>query len=90
MCKIERVLETKLQKIPLGEVQKKGLSFDHIKYNTDIVFSLAKKLEIPIDDAIIRIKQKKNLKTFNNAYSKRNKIRKQTVVDLLTTDIEGI
>ena len=90
MCKIEKVLETKVQKIPIGEVQKKGLSYDHIRYNTDLVFSIAKKLEIPIDDAIMRIKHTDNLKTFNNAYSKRNRIRKKTVVDILTSDIEGI
>lgn len=87
MCKIEKVLETKVQKIPIGETQKKGLSYDHIRFNTDLVFSIAKKLEIPIDDAIMRIKQTDNLKTFNNAYSKRNRIRKKTVVDILTSDI---
>ena len=47
MCKIEKVLETKVQKIPIGEAQKKGLSYDHIRYNTDLVFAIAKKLEIP-------------------------------------------
>ena len=87
MCKIEKVLETKVQKIPIGEAQKKGLSYDHIRFNTDLVFAIAKKLEIPIDDAIMRIKQTDNLKTFNNAYSKRNRIRKKTVVDILTSDI---
>lgn len=91
MCKIEKILKTQRTSIPIGaQLGTKPMSMNQIRYNTDVIFSVAKKLEIPLDEAIDRMKRNGGMKTLNNAYRKRNQVSHSSVVKNITSEISGV
>lgn len=92
MCKIEKVLRTKRAVIPALQPQKGGkpMSVNQIRYNTDMVFSIAKKLEIPLDEAVDKMTRNGGMRTLNNSYRKKNRVSRSSIVKEISSGIEGI
>ena len=92
MCKIEKVLRTKRASIPALQPQKGGkpMSVNQIRYNTDMVFSVAKQLEIPLDEAIDKMVRNGGMRTLNNSYRKRKSVSSSSIVKEISSEIGGV
>ena len=72
MCGIKKIIQTKKGSLVRdAKVQRRGLNFDHIRFNTDVVFEVAKKLELPLDEAFERMKQYDGLISLSRSYRHR-------------------
>ena len=73
MCKLEDILKTELR-MPLTDIQtEKGISSERIAFNTDVMFAVAKKMEMPLDKTADLMRQKGMFKTLHKAYAIRHK-----------------
>lgn len=92
MCRIEKILKTQKTVLPhmIKQEEGKTMSVNQIRYNTDMVFSVAKNLEIPLDVAIDRMKKNGGMKTLNNSYRKRNRVSHSAIVKEISSEIEGV
>lgn len=79
MCKFEDIIKTTPRKIIVEEKQKKGISMNRIEFNTNIVFDLAKRLELPLDQTLLLLKGK-SASYLSSAYRKRNEMKQQEIV----------
>lgn len=92
MCRIEKILRTQQTTLPPISKQEEGksMSVNQIRYNTDMVFSIAKNLEIPLDVAIDRMKRNGSMRTLNNSYRKRNRVSYSAIVKEISSEIEDV
>ena len=92
MCRIEKIIRTQQTTLPPVSKQEGGrpMSVNQIRYNTDMVFSVAKNLEIPLDVAIDRMKRNGSMRTLNNSYRKRNRVSHSAIVKEISSEIEGV
>lgn len=65
----------------------KGMSMDRVRYNTDLVFSIAKRTGLSLQDVIDRIYREGEGTAFDNAYSKRKRIGFEQMVEELSNNI---
>lgn len=86
MCKFEDIIKTTPKKIIVEEKQKKGISMNRIEFNTNIVFGLAKILELPLDKTLSLIRDKNN-SLLASAYRKRNEMKEQDIIKKLHRSI---
>ncbi len=73
MCTLDTILQTKQEhvgKVPTG---KKGMSTERIKYNTNLIFSIAKEKGLPLDEVLRKISSGKSKILFDKAFEMRKK-----------------
>ncbi len=74
MCKLDSIIQTKQHHIDVAHSDNKGMSPERIRYNTDLVFSVAKEKGIPLDEVLCRINSGETKALFDRAFETRKKI----------------
>jgi hypothetical protein len=49
MCTLNDILRTEVRSYDAAPTAKQGMSKERIRFNTDVMFALAKRLELPLD-----------------------------------------
>lgn len=90
MCGIKKIIKT--TKTPIvreAKMQRRGLDYDHIRFNTDVVFEVAKKLELPLDETFERMKQYDGLTSFSASYRNRHVVGAKDAARGISTKMIG-
>lgn len=83
MCKLDDILQTEQRTFQRPVQTRRGLSYDHIEYNTDLLFMFSKKIGKPLDQALDLMRSRRGRRVVNGAYSKRAvKTQRQVVKEL--------
>ena len=83
MCKLEDILKTEQKVFQTPKRTKRGLSYGHIEYNTDLLFMFSKKIGKPLDQALELIRSGKGKAVVDGAYRRRGvKTQREIVKEL--------
>mgnify|MGYP006872991968 CR=1 FL=1 len=74
MCKLDDILKTEIRKHSIGEPAEKGISFERVEFNTDVIFAVAKKMELPLDKTADLMRRKGQFDALRRAYSQRHRM----------------
>ena len=83
MCKLDEILNTEQKPFLVPKQGKRGMSYDHIEYNTDLLFMFAKKIEKPLDEALGLLQDGKGKSLADSAYRRRALRSQKEIVDEL-------
>lgn len=89
MCKLDDILKTEQKSVQRPVQTRRGLSYDHIEYNTNVMFAVAKRLEMPLDKTVDAMRQKGLFKRLDRAYRNRTREKLSSVVKELSSEIVG-
>jgi energy-converting hydrogenase A subunit M len=81
MCKIEDILNTEYRVCNEQPTAQKGMTTERVRFNTDIVFSIAKKLEMPLDKTADLMRRKGAFKRLGKAFTRRKTVSVKTITD---------
>ena len=68
MCKLDTIIDTRVQDFHPTTVIKRGKSKEQIEYMTNILFALAKRLQKPLDKTLESIEKNHLLPILDKAY----------------------
>ena len=80
MCKLEDILKTEQKRFPIPNRSRRGLSYDHIEYNTDLLFMFSKKIGKPLDQALELVRSGRGKIVVDGAYRRRGTKTKREIV----------
>ena len=89
MCKLDDILATAKRPFVKPVPQKRGLSYEHIMFNTDLLFLFSKRIGIPIDKALQMVSTGKGKVAYRSAYRRRGIKTQKQMVDELCKIVEG-
>lgn len=87
MCKLDTIINTSERVCHSTAVAERGKSMEQIVYMTNILFSLAKCLQRPLDKTIENIEEKHLFPILDKAYKYRNKKNSNMVLKELADSI---
>ena len=90
MCKLDDILKTEVRSIDAQPSARHGMSAECIRFNTDVMFAVAKHLEMPLDKTADAMRQKGLFKRLDRAYRYRTREKLSSVVKELSSDIIGL
>jgi len=73
MCSLNDILKTDIRTYNDAPTAKQGISAERIRFNTDVMFSVAKRMELPLDKTADLMRQKGAFGILNKAYSRRKR-----------------
>ena len=79
MCKIDKILKTTIRDYNQGEAVGKRMTKQRIRYNTDVVFAVAKRMELPLDKTAEMMVEKDMFKRLKRFYTRRDSVSVATV-----------
>lgn len=87
MCKLNDVLKTKVYSYDAEPSARSGMSQERIRFNTDVMFALAKRLQKPLDSTTNLMRQRDGFRRLHRSYGRRhevsvNKIAKELSISL--------
>jgi len=74
MCKLDDILDTEVRNyvgVPSG---KQGMSVERIRFNTDVMFALAKRLELPLDRTTELMRRCGGFRRLHRSYTRRGEV----------------
>lgn len=91
MCKLDTILHTSLNSFVKDYPrQKQGMSFDRIEYTTNLLFAIAKRVEMPLDKTIQLIGEKGEMPKLQNSFLKRKMIKPNTIILEISKSVQKI
>ena len=87
MRNLDTILNTEVKASNVVPSSKHGMTKERIRFNTDVMFSVAKQMKMPLDKTAELMQEKNAFKQLANSYSQRhntsdNKIAKEISVTL--------
>ena len=83
MCKLEDILKTEQKSFLTPKQSSHGLSYDHIEYNTDLLFMFSKKIGKPLDQTLELVRNGRGKSVVDGAYRRRRiKTQREIVKEL--------
>lgn len=87
MCKLEAILNTEVKTRKVVPSSKRGMTKERIRFNTDVMFSVAKQMKMPLDRTAELMLERGAFKRLANSYTQRhtssiNKIAKEISLEL--------
>lgn len=84
MCRFDKIANTSVVPCDLNPTLKRGISMSRIEYMTNIVFTLAKKLQQPLDKTMELLDRNKDAtRILYNSYRVRNEVGFNAIVHKL-------
>ncbi len=88
MCELDTILQTSLNSFPKDYPrQKRGMSFNRIEYTTNLLFAIAKRVELPLDKTMQLIREKGEMPKLCNSFLKRKAIKPNTIIREISKSI---
>ena len=72
MCKLDVILKTNVSNYAGKPTAKRGMTMDRIRFNTDVMFALARRLELPLDCTTELMRRSGGFKRLYNSYMHRH------------------
>ena len=88
MCKLDDILKTEVRRPMVGEPADKGMSIERVKFNTDVMFAVAKKLELPLDKTADLMRKTGQFNSLRRAYSQRHRLGIVTISNSITKSLK--
>lgn len=88
MKKIDRILTTEIRDFKQGDPINKRMTKQQIRYNTDVVFAVAKRMDKPLDQTASMMLNKNEFKRLYNSYKRRNSVSANTIVEHISQALE--
>ena len=88
MCKLDDILKTEIRKPTVGEPADKGMSVERVKFNTDVMFAVAKKMELPLDKTADLMRRKGQFNALRQAYSQRYRLSIGSISNSITKSLK--
>lgn len=83
MCKLEDILKTEQKAFIAPKQSRRGLSYGHIEYNTDLLFLFSKKIGKPLDQTLELVRSGRGKAVVDGAYRRRRvKTQREIVKEL--------
>ena len=73
MCKLNDILNTEVRSYDVEPSARTGMSQERIRFYTDVMFALAKLLEMPLDNIIDLMRHHDGFRRLNRSYVRRHK-----------------
>ena len=81
MCKLDDILNTEIKTYESLPTAQRGIGTDRVRFNTDVMFSVAKSLEMPLDKTAELMRRKNMFKRLGKAYVRRNAVSMKVLSD---------
>lgn len=72
MCKLNDILNTEVRSYDGEPSAKQGMSVERIRFNTDVMFALAKRLEMPLDRTMELMRTHDGFRRLYRSFSRRH------------------
>lgn len=72
MCKLNDILNTEVRIYDGGPSATNGISMERVRFNTDVMFSLAKRLEMPLDATADLLRRHDGFRRLHRSYGRRH------------------
>ena len=88
MCKLNDILNTEVRSYDSEPSAKQGMSVERIRFNTDVMFALAKRIELPLDRTLELLRSNDGFRRLHRSFARRheasaNEIAKELCLSLL-------
>ena len=74
MCKLNDILNTEVRNFDGEPSAKQGMRVERIRFNTDVMFALAKQLEMPLDRATELMRRRNGFHLLRRSYAHRHDV----------------
>lgn len=74
MCKLNDILNTEVRSYDGEPSAKQGMSVERIRFNTDVMFALAKRLEMPLDRATELMRRRDGFRHLHRSFARRHEV----------------
>lgn len=88
MCKLDDILKTEIRRPTVGEPADKGMSVERLEFNTDVMFAVAKIMEMPLDKTADLMRKKGQFSTLRRAYSQRHRLSISSISNSITKSLK--
>lgn len=88
MCKIDRILSTEVRDFNQGAPAGRKMTRKRIRYNTDVVFAVAKQIEMPLDKTVDLMLAKDELKRVYKSFSQRDTVSVDSVAKQISLALQ--
>lgn len=88
MCKLDDILKTETCRPNIVKTADKGISVERVKFNTDVMFAVAKGLGLPLDKTAELMRSKGQFSTLRRAYSQRHRKSIRKVSSTITESLK--
>lgn len=72
MCKLDVILNTDVRSYDIEPTAKHGMAMERIRFNTDVMFALAKRLEMPLDSTAELMRKGDGFRRLHRSFSRRH------------------
>ena len=72
MCKLNDILNTEVRSYDVAPTASSGMSQERIRFNTDVMFALAKRLELPLDRTTELMRRHGGFRRLYNSFAHRH------------------
>ena len=72
MCKIEDILNTEIRMQEKVNPVKQGMTSERVRFNTDVMFAVAKQLEMPLDKTSELMRRKNMFQRLHRGFAHRH------------------
>ena len=88
MCKLDDILKTEIRKPTVGELSDKGMSVERLEFNTNVMFAVAKEMELPLDKTADLMRRKGQFSALRRAYSQRHRLSIGSISNSITKSLK--
>lgn len=74
MCKLNDILNTEIRSYDVAPSATNGMSMERVRFNTDVMFSLAKRLEMPLDATADLLRRHNGFHRLQRSYGRRHAV----------------
>lgn len=87
MCKLNVILDTEERRYNEAPSAKNGMTQEHIRFNTDVMFYVAKRMEMPLDRTADLMRRCGSFRELQRAYSRRHSMSAQAVANEISSEL---
>ena len=88
MCNLDDILKTEIRKPTVGAPADKGMSVERLEFNTDVMFAVAKKMELPLDKTAALMRNKGLFSVLHRAYTQRHRQSINSISNIITKSLQ--
>lgn len=87
MCKLDVILNTDVRKYDEKPTATRGMTMERIRFNTDVMFYVAKLLKMPLDRTADLMRNNGAFSLLNKAFGNRHKSTTRDIANLITKSL---
>ena len=88
MCKLNHILNTEVRIYDVVPSATNGMSMERIRFNTDVMFNLAKRLEMPLDATTDLLRSHNGFRRLHRSFGLRHKVSASDIAKELSHSLQ--